>query len=66
MTDAQINTSKTGDGGKGFDIETQTPFANESAQIWDALGKVAPVDRAASSDFVRRPVAGRANTCSTR
>ena len=46
VTDARITT--TGDTGKGFDIQTQTPFANESAQIWDALGKVGPVDRAAS------------------
>ncbi|MGR4064938.1 MAG: protein translocase subunit SecF [Vulcanimicrobiaceae bacterium] len=46
VTDARITT--IGNTGKGFDIQTQTPFANESAQIWNALGKVGPVDRAAS------------------
>jgi len=46
VIDARITT--IGSDGKGFDIQTQTAFANESAQIWNALGKVGPVDRAAS------------------
>jgi preprotein translocase SecF subunit len=34
--------------GEHFVIQTQTPFANDSAPLWNALNTVAPVDRASS------------------
>src|SRR5271168_673340 len=44
MTDESVQTAGTA--GTGFVIQTQTPFANDSAPVWTALGTVAPVDRA--------------------
>jgi preprotein translocase subunit SecF len=38
-----------GTAGNGVLIDTQTAVANDSAPLWQALGKVAPVDRNASS-----------------
>jgi preprotein translocase subunit SecF len=51
VTDARVNTlSKPGEPpNERWTIETQTDFGNNSAPLWNALSKVAPVDRAASS-----------------
>jgi preprotein translocase SecF subunit len=51
VTDARVNTlSKPGEPpGERWTIETQHDFGNASGPLWDALNKVAPVDRAASS-----------------
>ncbi|HTJ26231.1 MAG TPA: protein translocase subunit SecF [Candidatus Limnocylindria bacterium] len=51
VTDARVNTlSKPGEPpDERWTIETQTDFGNNSTPFWNALGKVAPVDRAASS-----------------
>jgi preprotein translocase SecF subunit len=51
ITDARINTlSKTGEpAGERWTIETQHDFGNASGPLWDALNKVAPVNRDASS-----------------
>jgi preprotein translocase SecF subunit len=48
---AQVNTlSKPGEPpNERWTIATQTDFGNNSTPLWNALGKVAPVDRAASS-----------------
>jgi preprotein translocase subunit SecF len=47
LQDAKITT--LGTNGTQVSITTQTSFANNSTVIWDALGKVATVDRAKSS-----------------
>ena len=51
VTDAQVNTlSKPGEPlGERYTIETQTDFGNVTDPLWQALGSVAPVDRAQSS-----------------
>jgi preprotein translocase SecF subunit len=51
VTDARINTlSKPGEPqNERWTIETQHDFGNNSSTLWNALGKVAPVERAASS-----------------
>ena len=51
VTDARLNTlSKPGEPpDERWTIETQHDFGNNSAPLWTALGKIAPVDRAASS-----------------
>jgi preprotein translocase SecF subunit len=51
VTDAQINTlTKPGEPvGERYTIETQKDFGNDSATLWNALGRVAPVDRSQSS-----------------
>jgi preprotein translocase SecF subunit len=51
VNDAQINTlgviaDKTP--GERYTISTQVDFGDQTAKIWSALGKVAPVDRAQS------------------
>ncbi len=48
-----------GTDGQGFVVQTQTAFANDSAPLWNALGTVAPVDRAASSITAVGPSLGR-------
>ncbi|HEY1656355.1 MAG TPA: protein translocase subunit SecF [Candidatus Tumulicola sp.] len=57
LTEESVTTAGTD--GKGFHIETQTSFANDSAPLWTALGTVAPVDRAASSVTAVGPSLGR-------
>jgi preprotein translocase SecF subunit len=51
VTDARVNTlSKPGESpNERWTIETQTDFGNNSTPLWNALGKVGPVDRATSS-----------------
>jgi preprotein translocase SecF subunit len=46
LADERVNT--LGNDGTRFSIGTQTPFANDSTQVWAALGKVGAVDRASS------------------
>ena len=57
LTDESVTTAGTS--GKGFVIQTQTSFANDSAPLWNALGAVAPVDRAASQITAVGPSLGR-------
>jgi preprotein translocase SecF subunit len=57
LTDESVTTAGTT--GKGFVIQTQTSFANDSAPLWNALGTVAPVDRAASQITAVGPSLGR-------
>jgi preprotein translocase SecF subunit len=57
MTEESVTTA--GSDGKGFIIQTQTAFANNSAPIWTALNTVAPVDRAASQITSVGPSLGR-------
>src|SRR5580700_7469290 len=57
MTEESVTTA--GNDGKGFVIETQTAYANDSAPVWNALNTVAPVDRAASQITAVGPSLGR-------
>ena len=57
LTDESVTTAGTS--GKGFVVQTQTSFANDSAPLWKALGTVAPVDRAASQITAVGPSLGR-------
>jgi preprotein translocase SecF subunit len=57
MTEESVTTA--GNDGKGFVIETQTAYANDSAPVWNALNTVAPVDRAASQITSVGPSLGR-------
>ncbi len=57
MTDESVTTA--GKEGKGFVIQTQTAYANDSAPVWNALNTVAPVDRAASQITAVGPSLGR-------
>jgi preprotein translocase SecF subunit len=57
LTDESVTTA--GKDGKGFIIQTQTSFANDSAPVWTALGTVASVDRAASQITAVGPSLGR-------
>lgn len=57
MTEESVTTAGTD--GKGFVIQTQTAFANDSAPIWNALNSVAPVDRASSQITAVGPSLGR-------
>jgi preprotein translocase SecF subunit len=57
MTEESVTTA--GSDGKGFIIQTQTAFANNSAPVWTALNTVAPVDRAASQITSVGPSLGR-------
>ncbi len=57
LTEESVTTA--GSGGKGFIIQTQTSFANDSAPLWNALNTVAPVDRAASQITAVGPSLGR-------
>jgi preprotein translocase SecF subunit len=57
MTDESVTTA--GKDGKGFVIQTQTAYANDSAPVWNALNTVAPVDRAASQITAVGPSLGR-------
>ena len=57
MTEESVTTA--GSDGKGFVIQTQTAFANDSAPVWNALNTVAPVDRAASQITAVGPSLGR-------
>jgi preprotein translocase SecF subunit len=57
MTEESVTTA--GKDGKGFIIETQTAYANDSAPVWNALNTVAPVDRAASQITSVGPSLGR-------
>jgi preprotein translocase SecF subunit len=43
------SVTTAGTDGKGFVIQTQSAYANDSAPLWTALNTVAPVDRASSS-----------------
>jgi preprotein translocase SecF subunit len=57
MTEESVTTAGTD--GKGFVIQTQTAYANNSAPVWNALNTVAPVDRAASQITSVGPSLGR-------
>src|SRR5580692_1944815 len=57
MTEESVTTAGTD--GKGFVIQTQTAYANDSAPVWNALNTVAPVDRAASQITAVGPSLGR-------
>ncbi len=57
MTEESVTTA--GSDGKGFIIQTQTAYANNSAPVWNALGAVAPIDRAASQITSVGPSLGR-------
>jgi preprotein translocase SecF subunit len=57
MTEESVTTA--GQEGKGFVIQTQTAYANDSAPVWNALNTVAPVDRAASQITSVGPSLGR-------
>jgi preprotein translocase SecF subunit len=57
LTDESITTA--GKDGKGFVIQTQTAYANDSAPLWTALNTVAPVDRATSQIIAVGPSLGR-------
>src|SRR5579862_2238415 len=57
MSEESVTTAGTD--GKGFIIQTQTAFANNSAPVWNALNTVAPVDRAASQITSVGPSLGR-------
>ncbi|MGC9993487.1 MAG: protein translocase subunit SecF [Candidatus Cybelea sp.] len=57
LTDESVTTAGTD--GKGFVIQTQTAYANDSAPLWSALNTVAPVDRAASQITAVGPSLGR-------
>ncbi|MBV9719613.1 MAG: protein translocase subunit SecF [Candidatus Eremiobacteraeota bacterium] len=57
MSEESITTAGTD--GKGFVIQTQTAYANDSAPVWAALNTVAPVDRAASQITSVGPSLGR-------
>ncbi len=57
LTDESVTTAGTT--GKGFVVQTQTSFANDSAPLWNALNTVAPVDRAASQITAVGPSLGR-------
>jgi preprotein translocase subunit SecF len=57
MTEESITTAGTD--GKGFVIQTQTAFANDSAPVWNALNTVGPVDRASSQITAVGPSLGR-------
>jgi preprotein translocase SecF subunit len=57
MTEESITTA--GKDGKGFVIQTQTAYANDSAPVWNALNTVAPVDRSASQITSVGPSLGR-------
>ncbi len=57
LSDSQVTTAGTN--GKGFVIQTQTSFANDSTPIWKALGTVGTVDRAASQITAVGPSLGQ-------
>ncbi len=57
MTEESVTTAGTD--GTQFVIQTQTSFANNSTPVWNALGTVAPVDRAASQITAVGPSLGR-------
>jgi preprotein translocase SecF subunit len=57
LTDESVTTA--GADGKGFVIQTQTAYANDSTPLWNALNTVAPVDRAASQITAVGPSLGR-------
>ncbi len=56
---SEESVTTAGSDGKGFVIQTQTAFANDSAPLWNALNTVAPVDRAASQITSVGPSLGR-------
>ena len=58
LSDESITTANH-DGKDFFIIQTQSAFANDSKPLWDALGAVAPVDRASSSITAVGPSLGR-------
>jgi preprotein translocase SecF subunit len=57
LTEESVTTA--GSDGKGFVIQTQTAFANDSAPMWNALNTVAPVDRSSSQITAVGPSLGR-------
>ncbi|MBV9232859.1 MAG: protein translocase subunit SecF [Candidatus Eremiobacteraeota bacterium] len=57
LTEESVTTAGTD--GKGFVVQTQTAFANNSAPVWNALSTVAPVDRASSQITSVGPSLGR-------
>jgi preprotein translocase SecF subunit len=56
---SEESVTTAGTDGTGFVVQTQTPFANDSAPMWNALNTVAPVDRATSSITAVGPSLGR-------
>jgi preprotein translocase SecF subunit len=57
LSDELVTTAKAT--GEDFVIQTQTAFANDSTPLWNALGTVAPVDRASSQIISVGPSLGR-------
>ncbi|HTX59039.1 MAG TPA: protein translocase subunit SecF, partial [Verrucomicrobiae bacterium] len=57
LSDEQVTTAGTA--GKGFVIQTQTSFANDSRPLWNALAAAGTVDRAGSSITAVGPSLGR-------
>jgi preprotein translocase SecF subunit len=57
LSDESVTTA--GKDGKGFVIQTQSAYANDSAPLWTALNTVAPVDRATSQIIAVGPSLGR-------
>ncbi|MHB8141636.1 MAG: protein translocase subunit SecF [Vulcanimicrobiaceae bacterium] len=56
LADQRVNT--LGTKGTSFSITTQTPFANHSSPLWNALGGVAPINRNASQISAIGPTLG--------
>jgi preprotein translocase SecF subunit len=56
---SEESVTTAGNDGKGFVIQTQTAYANNSAPLWNALNTVAPVDRASSQITSVGPSLGR-------
>jgi preprotein translocase SecF subunit len=56
LADERITTAGTA--GNSFVIDTQSSYANDSAPVWNALGTVAPVDRASSQITAIGPTLG--------
>ncbi len=62
VTDARVNTlSKASDPqpNERFTISTQKDFGNDATQVWDALGKLGPVDRSESQIEAVGPSLGK-------
>ena len=62
VTDAEVRTvgTQTGDGWMRYNVEeTQVAFGNNAQQLWDALNKLAPVDRSKSQITSVGPTLGR-------
>ena len=61
VNDEEVRTvgSQTGSGWQHYNVETNTALGNNTQQLWNALNKVAPVDRGRSSITSVGPTLGR-------